>query len=134
MHFFLPNLHAHGLLLRRRLLPMYVRLKRRRENVNAPRAVHETTGNLELFRLAFLGILELIHVFLELVDLCLGRYLLLLRGFQCCFNLGDRPLKLPDLCADLQSCGGEPIRTGKGVRVKTKQEGRKHAPGRYYCS
>ena len=107
-HFFLPSFHAHRLLLERRLLLLYARLKRRGETVSPARVVRETMGNLELFRLALLVILELVHVLLKLFDFCLGRYLFLPRGFQGDFHLGDALLKLRYLCADLQSSTGEP--------------------------
>ena len=62
---FLPSFHAHGLLLEHHLLLLHARLKRRGETISTARAVRETMGNLELFRLACLVILELIHVHLK---------------------------------------------------------------------
>ena len=82
VHFLLPSFHAHRLLLERRLLLLYARLKRSRETISAARVVRGTMGNLEFFRLALLVILELVHVLLKLFDFCFGRYLFLLRGFR----------------------------------------------------
>ncbi len=68
-------------------------------------SVNESTSNkqrqmdLELLCLAFIVILELVHILLKFLDLCLCSHLL--RSLYRYFNLSNRLLELFDLYANL---------------------------------
>ena len=64
----------------------------------------------EFLRFAFLVVLKLVHVLLELLELRLGRCLLPLRGLDGNLHLCDGPLEFCYLHADLKQGGGPSIK------------------------
>ena len=65
------------------------------------RPSHENRIYLQLVDLPLLVVLEVVHVFLQLLDLRLRGLLLLLRSFNGSAEVGDRLLRLLYLLADL---------------------------------